>query len=95
MRRVYETIVTVRNQNILYIPVHVCVCVRCRAWVSACWYVRVVGDVEARGRTYAFTRACLLIHDGTRMRHVACGLFGSSRFFDIIPQMTRFSEKRF
>jgi hypothetical protein len=52
------------------------------------------GDVGARARVCACASVALLIQHATRMRHIICGLSGSTTFIDIISQTAWFSEKK-
>jgi hypothetical protein len=66
-----------------------CVCVgaRVRGRVHTC--------VGAQAQACAFARVALLVQHAPCMLHIACGLSGSTMFFDLVSQTTGFSEKSF
>ena len=55
---------------------------RVREFVCVC--VCMCVGVGIRARTCACERVALLIQYATRRRHIACGIFGSDIFFDVI-----------
>jgi hypothetical protein len=63
--------------------------------VRACVIPCVRGSVSAQTLLCAFARVALLIQHATRMRHIACDIFGFAIFFDIVSSTERFSEKRY
>ena len=74
LRRVYETIVTVEKQQVLYISVCVNLCVRVRSWG---------GNISARALVCACERVALLNQHATRRPFAICGVSGYTTFFDI------------
>jgi hypothetical protein len=66
----------------------------CRGKGCLCAWVRAYVGARARRRVHTRARVPLLIQHATRMRHIACGLSGSTIFRHYLINGTIFEKKK-